>query len=251
MQQSNEAVEEEKEQKIRDLEPGESFFELSLPSFKEAPNRRPRHKRARPPKRKGKLARAASRRNAYQDYDPRAAEQTRSSQSPAQSSNPNIFPIPVEFLNQIQGGPGKFRPNEFEFQPSAQIEELGSVDSAENHIDQSFSFQPEEGIQARPSQFTLEEGVDTVSPGPTVRSLPPVLGTPVPTHAIYREEYPPPPPPGPPGLHTPYPQVPYHDARHTTPHSPLSVSKEKVLHYMAPPNQVTPAPTCTCLQWES
>ena len=222
------------------MEPGESFFELSLPSFREPPVRRKdkgqrqrlKRERPHPPKRQGKLPRAASRRNAYQDYDPRAAEQIRSQ---PKSPNPSIFPIPVEFLNQLQGGPGKFRPNEFEFQPSAQIEELGTIDSAENHIDQSFSFQPEEGIQARPNVFTLEEGVE---PGPTVRSLPPVLSSPVPTHPIFREEYPPPPP----GIHTPYPQVPYHDARHTTPHSTLSVSKEKVLHYMAPPNQVTPAP---------
>ena len=180
--------------------------------------------------------RPANRRTAqaFQDYDPRA-EQART------GAPNNIFPIPVEFLNQIQGGPGKFRPNEFNFNPSAQIEELNTGDKTENDIDK-YSFVPEEGIQ--PTLFTLEEGVPA-GPGasakslelpasPTVRSLPPV--SPITTREIYREEYPSP------GVHTPYSQVPYHDARHTTP-SPanIKVSKDKVLHYMAPPNQVTPA----------
>ena len=166
----------------------------------------------------------------YQDFQPRPERS---------GSQHNIFPIPVEFLNQIQGGPGKFRPEEFDFNPSAQIEELNTGDPAENNIDK-YSFVPEEGI--KPTLFTLEEGVTSAASGksldlpasPTVRSLPPV--SPITTREIYREEYPSP------GVHTPYSQVPYHDARHTTP-SPanIKVSKDKVLHYMAPPNQVTPA----------
>ena len=239
----------------RDLTTGESHLELSLPSFQTAKphnNRRagkPRGRGGRPSARHGphpRLSapgqRPANRRNtvaAYQDYDPRQ-EQPRS--APPQ---PNIFPIPVEFLNQIQGGPGKFRPNEFDFNPSAQIEELSKGESAESPRDK-YSFVPEEGIQpSQPTLFTLEEGLPSPAgaqakslelPGsPTVRSLPPV--SPITTREIYREEYP---GPGQAGVHTPYSQVPYHDARHTTP-SPanIKVSKDKVLHYMAPPNQVT------------
>ena len=237
----------------RDLTTGESHMELSLPSFQPAPVKPHNNRRAaKPPGRVGRGGRPsarhgphprlsapgqrpASRRNtqAYQDYDPRQ-EQPRS--VPQQS----IFPIPVEFLNQIQGGPGKFRPDEFDFNPSAQIEELRTGESVESSRDK-YSFVPEEGIQ--PTLFTLEEGLPapTAAQGkslevppssPTVRSLPPV--SPITTREIYREEY-----PGP-GVHTPYSQVPYHDARHTTP-SPanIKVSKDKVLHYMAPPNQVT------------
>ena len=237
----------------RDLTTGESHLELSLPSFqtghvKPHNNRRagkPRGRGGRPSARHGPHPRLnapgqrpVNRRNtqAYQDYDPRQ-EQPRS--VPQQ----NIFPIPVEFLNQIQGGPGKFRPDEFDFNPSAQIEELGNGEKAESQRDK-YSFLPEEGIQ--PTLFTLEEGLPApaaqgksleVPASPTVRSLPPV--SPITTREIYREEYP---GPGVP-LHTPYSQVPYHDARHTTP-SPanIKVSKDKVLHYMAPPNQVTPRP---------
>lgn len=237
------------QQHQRDLNTGESHLELSLPSFEppgkvHGPRRhgKPRG-RGRPSARHGPHhrqtvpgQRPANRRTAqaFQDYDPRA-EQART------GAPNNIFPIPVEFLNQIQGGPGKFRPNEFNFNPSAQIEELNTGDKTENDIDK-YSFVPEEGIQ--PTLFTLEEGVPA-GPGasakslelpasPTVRSLPPV--SPITTREIYREEYPSP------GVHTPYSQVPYHDARHTTP-SPanIKVSKDKVLHYMAPPNQVTPA----------
>lgn len=55
-------------------------------------------------------------------------------------------------------------------------------------------------------------------------------------HIVSREEYPSPPSlshdTG--SLHAPYSQVPYHDARVTTP-----APRERVLHYMAPPNQVT------------
>ena len=54
--------------------------------------------------------------------------------------------------------------------------------------------------------------------------------------SLSREEYPSPPSlsqnTG--SLHAPYSQVPYHDARVTTPGP-----RERVLHYMAPPNQVT------------
>ena len=237
----------------RDLKTGESHLELRLPSFQDAPpNRRmgkvkERPKRGRPQKRHPRNqqrppgpGRTANRRTAlaYQDYDPRP-EQGRNN-----VAKQNIFPIPVEFLQQIQGGPapGKFRPENFEFNPSAQIEEIGTIDSAENHID-NFAFVPEEGI--KPTLFTLDEGVPPTSgqyntgagdKQPVARSAP-QHHSPT-SQPIFREEYPAP-------SLTPYSQVPYHDARHTTPHSlhttprAVQVSKEKVLHYMAPPNQVT------------
>ena len=230
----------------RDLSTGDSQpgLELRLPSFHQpGPARQQQHrghKRGRGPRQKPpRPGRAAARRHGqgagYADYDPRPPP-------------PNIFPIPVEFLQQINGpGQGKFRPGAEHFSPSAQIEELGGGGGVEASSGpataDTFSFAaPQPGSEGgQPSQlFTLEEGVTTpASSQPVERSL----GAGSHAHSIYREEYPAP-APGP-GLHPPYSQVPYHDARHTTPsslqHAPQHAppAKEKVLHYMAPPNQVT------------
>ena len=222
-----------------DTQPGP---DLRLPSFHQPGPARQQHrghKRGRGPRQKPpRPGRAAARRHGqgagYADYDPRPPP-------------PNIFPIPVEFLQQINGpGQGKFRPGAEQFSPSAQIEELGGggVEASSGPATaDTFSFAaPQPGSEGgQPSQlFTLEEGVTTpASSQPVERSL----GAGSHAHSIYREEYPAP-APGP-GLHPPYSQVPYHDARHTTPsslqHAPQHAppAKEKVLHYMAPPNQVT------------
>ena len=133
----------------------------------------------------------------YSDYDPRSEQ----SAQPRSGGPGNIFPIPVEFLQQISGPgqPGKFRPGQ-EFSPSAQIEELGpgTLDSTvrqdtrrvSNNLIITFASReardsvfprPEEGIQ--PTLFTLEEGV--TSSQPVSRSLPPGAG-PATSHSIFR-----------------------------------------------------------------
>lgn len=128
----------------RDLATGDSNFELRLPSFAEPSHRRPSRPNERPrPQRpgrghskRGQRPKSASRRQspAYQDYDPRSEQSAK-----PRSGNNNIFPIPVEFLQQINGpGQGKFRPGA-EFSPSAQIEELGPS-PAENTIRQKNIF---------------------------------------------------------------------------------------------------------------
>ena len=194
----------------RDLNTGDSNFELRLPSFAEPPHRRPSgrpHERPRPGRpgrghgKRGQRPKSASRRQSqpYPEYDPRTEQGAQ-----PRSGNSNIFPIPVEFLQQISGpGQGKFRPGG-EFSPSAQIEELGPS-PAENTIRQgrhrdyiskqkSLIFsdprdardtfpRPEEGIQ--PTLFTLEEGVPPDQP--VVRSLPQGAA---PSHqAIFRSHY--------------------------------------------------------------
>ena len=121
----------------RDLATGDSNFELRLPSFADPPHRRPRpNERPRPQRpgrghsKRGPRPKSASRRQSqpYQDYDPRSEQSAQ-----PRSGNNNIFPIPVEFLQQINGpGQGKFRPGA-EFSPSAQIEELGPS-PAENTV---------------------------------------------------------------------------------------------------------------------
>ena len=131
----------------------------------------------------------------YSDYDPRSEQGAQ----PRSGGPGNIFPIPVEFLQQISGpGQGKFRPGQ-EFSPSAQIEELGpgTVDTSvrqvmrrvNNNLIITFTSReardtvfprPEEGIQ--PTLFTLEEGV--TSSQPVSRSLAPGAGPA--THSIFR-----------------------------------------------------------------
>ena len=123
--------ESDSDQGHRDLNTGDSNFELRLPSFAEPPQRRPsgrpneRHRTHRPGRghsKRGPRPKSASRRQspAYPDYDPR----TEQSAQPRSGGPGNIFPIPVEFLQQINGpGQGKFRPEEFS--PSAQIEDVG------------------------------------------------------------------------------------------------------------------------------
>ena len=124
--------ESDKDQGHRDLNTGDSNFELRLPSFAEPPQRRPSgrpnertrpHRPGRGHNKRGPRPKSASRRQSqvYSDYDPRSEQ----SAQPRSGGPGNIFPIPVEFLQQISGpGQGKFRPGE-EFSPSAQIEELG------------------------------------------------------------------------------------------------------------------------------
>ena len=190
----------------RDLNTGDSNFELRLPSFaepplrraggrpNERPNERPRGPRPHGPGRghnnkRGPRTKSSSRRHshiqAYQDYDPRSEQAAQ----PRSGSNKNIFPIPVEFLQQINGpGAGKFRPGEFS--PSAQIEELGPG-SAENTIRDTLVTNTfpslEEGI--KPTLFTLEEGVPRPGQeksGPVARSLPPGAGPVTTHHSIFR-----------------------------------------------------------------
>ena len=184
----------------RDLSTGDSQpgLELRLPSFHQPGARQQQHrghKRGRGPRQKPpRPGRAAARRHGqgagYADYDPRPPP-------------PNIFPIPVEFLQQINGpGQGKFRPGAEHFSPSAQIEELGGGGGVEASSGpataDTFSFAAPQPVSegGQPSQlFTLEEGVTTpASSQPVERSL----GAGSHAHSIYREEYPAPAPgPGP------------------------------------------------------
>jgi len=243
-----------------DLTVGESRLDIRLPSFKEAPPRRmqksnersgrsrqmPRHQRNNnqrvPP---GPPPRQANRRNGngYQDadfsYDPRQ------SQRPPQ----NIYPIPIEFINQIPGAQQPFQEGSYrvesenyDFNPSAQIEQIvngvPTVIDSDNSIDSSYTgnYILDDQIPTKASDFTLEAELPQTmtEKNPTVRSLP------VTPKAIFREEYPNPNQ----AVNTPYSQVPYHDSRHTTekltsggPTPSIQIAQDKVLHYMAPPNQ--------------
>ena len=109
----------------------------------------------------------------------------------------------------------------------------------ENSIDTSYTgnFMLENQVPTTETKFSIaEESMqDLQEKNPTVRSLQS-------THkVIFREEYPNPKH----KVNTPYSQVPYHDSRHTTekltspgPTPTIQVAQDKVLHYMAPPNQV-------------
>jgi len=246
---------------VVDMTTGESRLELRLPSFKEAPppSRRvgknnERTGRARPVQRNTKInnhrlppgppPRQANRRNGngYQEmeftYDPR----------PEQRPPQNIYPIPIEFINQIPGAQQPFQdgsirlePNNYDFNPSAQIEQI--VNGVPTVVDSEKTVDPYAGnfiLDSQPptkqTQFSLEGDFpqELREKNPTIRSHP------VTSEGIFREEYPNP--------HQkvqvkpPYSQVPYHDSRLTTPSitrptPSVQVAQDKVLHYMAPPNQ--------------
>ena len=125
----------------------------------------------------------------YQDnyaYDPRP-------QDPNTSAAPQIFPIPIEFINQIPGvgqplqqGSIRLEPESTSFQPSGHIEQI--VNGIPKLVEETSE------------PFFLEVELDPKKQNPTTRSLH-HQETP-----IFREEYPRP-------QGTPYPPVPYHDTR--------------------------------------
>ena len=207
----------------KDLKTAESRLELKLPSFKAPPPPPPGRGRGKGRGRgQGKRVgarQAAGRRYGYQDWAAGAGEQQRQGGS-------SIFPIPVEFLNQLGAPPqGAFRPGQEEaarFNPSAQIETIVKGVS-------TVVTEPSAATQADSFNFITEAVPGRSSPA--ARSVSP--------ESIYREEFPVPGPAGRPAPGPPYPQVPYHDARLSTP-GPQQAGGQ-VLHYVAPPNQVKPA----------
>ena len=156
----------------------------------------------------------------YQDnyaYDPRP-------QDPNTSPAPQIFPIPIEFINQIPGvgqplqqGSIRLEPESTSFQPSSHIEQI--VNGIPKLVEDTSS-----------EPFFLEVDLDPKKQNPSTRSLH-HQETP-----IFREEYPRP-------QGTPYPPVPYHDTRHdvSTPSSTATQATGEgglAFSYMAAPHKV-------------
>ena len=155
----------------------------------------------------------------YQDnyaYDPRP-------QDPNTSAAPQIFPIPIEFINQIPGvgqplqqGSIGLEPESTSFQPSSHIEQI--VNGIPKMVEETSE------------PFFLEVELDPKKQNPTTRSLH-HQETP-----IFREEYPRP-------QGTPYPPVPYHDTRLdvSTPASTATQATGEggtAFRYMAAPHKV-------------
>ena len=155
----------------------------------------------------------------YQDnyaYDPRP-------QDPNTSAAPQIFPIPIEFINQIPGvgqplqqGSIRLEPESTSFQPSSHIEQI--VNGIPKMVEETSE------------PFFLEVELDPKKQNPTTRSLH-HQETP-----IFREEYPRP-------QGTPYPPVPYHDTRLevSTPASTATQATGEggtAFRYMAAPHKV-------------
>ena len=150
-------------------------------------------------------------------YDPRPP------QDPNTSAAPQIFPIPIEFINQIPGvgqplqqGSIRLEPESTSFQPSSHIEQI--VNGIPKLVEETSD------------PFFLEVELDPKKQNPTARSLH-HQETP-----IFREEYPRP-------QGTPYPPVPYHDTRHevSTPTSTATQATGEggtAFRYMAAPHKV-------------
>jgi hypothetical protein len=163
----------------------------------------PRAKQARPPPPPG-----AARREGLH-YDPRP-------QQPGPTP-PQIYPIPIEFINQIPGagqplqqGSIRLDPETVSFKPSSHIEQI--VNGIPTLVEDT----------SKP--FFVEVELNQ-NHNPTTRSLHHNQGTP-----IFREEYPKP-------QGTPYPPVPYHDSR-VEAHTQATGEDGTAYRYMQPPHQV-------------
>ena len=177
---------------------------------------RPKQPRQPPPPQSNRREGFHYQQDNYNAYDPRP-------QDPNTSAAPQIFPIPIEFINQIPGvgqplqqGSIRLEPESTSFRPSSHIEQI--VNGIPKLVEETSE------------PFFLEVDLDPKKQNPTTRSLH-HEGTP-----IFREEYPRP-------QGTPYPPVPYHDTRIevSTPTSTATQATGEggtAYRYMAAPHKV-------------
>ena len=209
----------ERARPLGDLAAAESRLDYRSPTYTELPPRRaaaPRKRLPPPPRPRtnGRTKSQSSRREGLH-YDPRPQD--------VATPTSQIYPIPIEFINQIPGvgqpiqqGSIRLDPETVSFTPSSHIEQIvNGIPKLVEESSQPFYLDVDLTEQHQQEPRSLHHQ----------QQEPP----------IYREEYPKP-------QGTPYPPVPYHDTRQDNPTQPSATQAPDTgaeFRYVPPHHQVT------------